>query len=226
MASSPDAEFPAEQKKILMRKLNFISEEHREYLLKTYDLPGISLRINRYLSMARKEKTMIQHGEQCQVVYDQLRIGFDHDLHSIISKLLCFVLFVFNMRELLEAASVAVLHYFDKKLPVKVYIFRKAAFSALQKMHTFTGDIRIIWGMIRRTANLKNMSGELFLNWLWLVEICPWRVLDNVFIGTENLEIFRELIKVMGILQKVKDSVESCFDVAFFSKRSYDSDKS
>ena len=45
-----------------------------------------------------------------------------------------------------------------------MYIFSKAASAALQKMHTFTGDIWIIWGMIRRTANLKNTSGELLLH--------------------------------------------------------------
>ena len=58
---------------------------------------------------------------------------------------------------------IAVLHYFvsfDKNFPVKVYVFRKAAPAALQKMHTFTGDILIILGMVRRTANLKNTSDE------------------------------------------------------------------
>ena len=63
--------------------------------------------------------------------------------------------------------QIAVLHYFnsfDKKLPVTVYIFCKAtASAALQKLHTFTGDIWIIWGMIRRTANLRNIYGELLL---------------------------------------------------------------
>ena len=42
---------------------------------------------------------------------------------------------------------IAILHYFDsfdKKLSVKVYIFRKAASAALQKMHTSTVDILII----------------------------------------------------------------------------------
>ena len=61
---------------------------------------------------------------------------------------------------------IAVLHYFnsfDKKLPVKAYIFHKAASVALQKMHTFVVDILIIRGMIRRTANLKNTSGKMLL---------------------------------------------------------------
>ena len=33
---------------------------------------------------------------------------------------------------------------FEEKLPMKVYIFRKAASAALQKMHTFAVDILII----------------------------------------------------------------------------------
>ena len=55
---------------------------------------------------------------------------------------------------------VAVFHYFysfDKKLPVKVYIFRKAAAAALQKMSTFTGDILIIWGMKMSAANDEHL---------------------------------------------------------------------
>ena len=58
--------------------------------------------------------------------------------------------------------QIAVLHYFegfDKRLPVKVYIFRKAAEAALLIMHTSTGDIWVIWGMILRIAHLKNTSG-------------------------------------------------------------------
>ena len=66
-----------------MRKLHSLSEEHRDYLLKTYDLVGISTRINRYLTMRRKDETIVQHGDECKVMYQQLRRGYYQELHSL-----------------------------------------------------------------------------------------------------------------------------------------------
>ena len=73
---------------------------------------------------------------------------------------------------------IAVLHVFDsfdEKSRVMVYIFRKAALAALQKIHTLTGDIWIIWGMIKRTANLKKTSGKLLLKLAFLKPILHLR---------------------------------------------------
>ena len=53
--------------------------------------------------------------------------------------------------------SLAVLHYIVRKINVKVFIFGKAATSALQKMDTFTGAII---DMIMRTAIMTNTSGK------------------------------------------------------------------
>ena len=55
------------------------------------------------------------------------------------------------------------------KLPVKVYSINKAT-PIFQKKHTFTGDIWIIWGMIRRADNLKNTT--------WM-ESCFWICADR-----------------------------------------------
>ena len=53
---------------------------------------------------------------------------------------------LFRMAVLLYVDSI------DKKLPVKVFIFCKAASAALQKKHTFTVYILIISGMIKENS--------------------------------------------------------------------------
>ena len=46
-----------------------------------------------------------------------------------------------------------------------MYIFRKAAAAALQKMHTFIVDILIFWGMIKENNSvLKNILLNFFID--------------------------------------------------------------
>ena len=125
-----------------------------------------------------------------------------------------------------QKSAIVVLHYFDSfdsKSPVMLYIFRKAASTAVRKVHTFTGDIWIISDMIRRTANLKNTYKELLprkrhrvisdscssILWeFWPVYVCIFRkaasaALWKMHIFTGDIWIISVIIRRTAILRKI-----------------------
>ena len=71
--------------RVIMRKLQSLSIEHREHLLNSYALDGIAKRIDRYLSITRK-KSMEVYELQSWNMYHLLRRGYFEDEANLFGK--------------------------------------------------------------------------------------------------------------------------------------------
>ena len=85
MSLKPLEPISADRQRVIMKKLQYISAEHRQHLLNSYDMHGIAMRIDRYLSITRK-KNMDVHEHQCRNMWKYLRRGYFQDEANLFGK--------------------------------------------------------------------------------------------------------------------------------------------